>query len=75
LRDLSEVPLYWEENELDWGVYELYVEWGEKEWIHTIADLKSRVVSQQEYEILWLKQCEKMQQDLDAQRRLKRNKS
>lgn len=69
LHGLSEVPVYWEEDELDWEAYEICVEWCKKEKIHTIADLKDRVVSQQEYEIVWYKRCEKMQQDLETKRR------
>jgi len=68
LHGFSEVPVYWEDEELDWNAYEICVEWCRKEGVHTIADLKSRVVSQNDYEILWYKRCEKMQQDLETKR-------
>jgi hypothetical protein len=68
LHNFSEVPVYWEDEELDWDAYEICVEWCRKEQIHTIADLKNRVVSQKDYEILWYKRCEKMQQDLKKER-------
>jgi hypothetical protein len=58
------IPVYWEDEELDWDAYAICVEWCLKEGICTIADLKSRVVSQKDYEILWYKRCEEMQQDL-----------
>jgi len=64
----SEVMVYWEEDELDWEEYEICVAWCKNEGIHTIADLKNRVISDKEYEILWLKRCEKMQQELTARR-------
>lgn len=73
LRDLSEVHVYWEDEELDWDAYEICVGWCRKEGIHTIADLKNRVVPQKDYEILWYKRCEKMQQGLEAKRKRKQD--
>ena len=72
LHGFSEVPVYWEDEELDWDAYEVCVGWCKKEGIRSIADLKNRVVSQKNYEILWYRRCEKMQQDL-AKRRRKKN--
>ncbi|NWF86555.1 hypothetical protein HXY32_01885 [Candidatus Bathyarchaeota archaeon] len=69
LHGLSEVPVYWECEKLDWEAYTICVEWCKKAGIHTIADLKNRVVPQKDYEILWHKRCEKMQQDLEAKRK------
>ena len=60
----SEVPVYWEDEELDWDAYEICVRWCKEDGIHTIADLKNRVVSQKDYEILWYARCKEMQQDL-----------
>jgi len=71
LHSFSEVPVYWEDEELDWDAYEICVEWCKKDGIHTIAYLKNRVVSQKDYEILWYRRCEKMQQDL-AKRKLEK---
>jgi len=73
LHSFSEVLVYWEDEELDWDAYEICVGWCKKEGIHTIADLKNRVVSQKDYEILWYRRCEKMQQDL-AKRKLKKER-
>lgn len=69
LHNLSEVLVYWEDEELDWDAYEICVEWCKKEGIHTIGNLKCRVVPQKDYEILWYRRCEKMQQDLEAKRK------
>jgi hypothetical protein len=71
LSGLSEVRVFWDEDELDWEAYEICVEWCKEEGILTIADLKGRVVAQKEYEELWLKRCEEMQQNLEARRRQK----
>jgi hypothetical protein len=72
LRNVSEVPVYWENEELDWDAYIVCLEWCRREGIRTIADLKNRVVPQKDYEILWYRRCEEMQQDL-AKRKSKKN--
>ncbi|MGD0478066.1 MAG: hypothetical protein ABSB29_07865 [Nitrososphaerales archaeon] len=72
LHDLSEVPVYWEDEELDWEEYKICVEWCRKEGIHTIADLKNRVVPQKDYETLWYRRCEKTQKELEARRKRKK---
>lgn len=71
----SEVPVYWESEELDWDAYKVCVEWCKREGICTIADLQNRVVSQKEYEKLWYERCEKMQRGLEAKRRKIRSSS
>ena len=48
---LSEIPVYWEDEELDWDEYEICVEWCKKEGIHTISDLKNRTVSDKDYQV------------------------
>jgi len=68
LQGFSEVPVYWETDELDWDAYRICIQWCKKEGIHTIADLKSRVVSSKDYDVRWLQRCEKMQQRLTARR-------
>jgi len=71
LRGMSEVKVYWEEDELDWDEYVVCVDWCKKEEINTIADLKERVVPSKEYQVLWLNRCEKMQRELEAKRNQK----
>jgi len=68
LHDFSDVPVYWENEELDWDAYEICIKWCKEEGIRTIADLENRVVSQDKYEILWYKRCEEMQKDLETKR-------
>jgi len=72
LQGLSEVPVYWETDELDWDAYRICIQWCMQAHIHIIADLKNRVVSSKDYEVLWLQRCEKMQQELEAKRRNKK---
>jgi hypothetical protein len=69
LHNISEVPVYWEDEDLDWNEYKICVDWCINERIHTIADLKDRVIPQKDYEILWYKRCENMQQDLANKRK------
>jgi hypothetical protein len=69
LRGVLEVRVYWEEDELDWNAYEICVEWCRKEGVRNIADLKNRVVSPKEYDVLWVNRCKKMQQELEARRK------
>jgi len=69
LYGLKEIPVYWEYEELDWEAYKICVEWCKEEGIRTIADLKNRVIPHEEYEILWYRRCEKMQQGLEAKRK------
>jgi hypothetical protein len=64
LHDIPMIPVYWEDEELDWDAYAICVEWCKKEGIRIIADLKGKVVSQKDYEILWYRRCEEMQLDL-----------
>jgi hypothetical protein len=65
---VSEVPVYWEDEELDWEAYEICVEWCRESGIRRISDLKNRVVPQKDYEILWYKRCENMQRSLEKKR-------
>jgi hypothetical protein len=71
----SKVPVYWEHEELDWEAYEICVGWCKEEGIHTIADLKGRVVLHQEYEKLWYDRCVKMQKKLEDKRKLTQKKT
>jgi len=65
----SEIPVYWEDEELDWDEYEVCVRWCKEEGIHTISDLRNRVVSPEDYEVLWLDRCMRMHQDLEAEKK------
>jgi len=72
LHGLSVVPVYWEYEELDWEAYEICVKWCKNEGICTIADLKNRVVSKDDYGVLWLNRCARMQAELKERRRIRR---
>jgi hypothetical protein len=71
LLGLSEIPVYWEDEELDWDEYRICVKWCEEEGIITISDLKKRVIPHEDYQVLWLDRCKKMQTDLEIKRKTK----
>ena len=71
LSGLREIRVFWDEDEMDWEAYEICVEWCKEAGIHTIADLKDRVVSEEEYELLWHRRCDVMHKELEAKRRSK----
>lgn len=70
LHNIQMVPVYWEDEELDWDAYEICVGWCKEEGIRSIADLKTRVIPQKDYEILWYRRCEEMQRDLAERKSL-----
>ncbi len=74
LLGISEIPVYYwndedEDEKLDWDEYRVCVDWCRVEGIKRISDLKSRIVSNKNYQILWLDRCKKMQQDLESGKR------
>ena len=62
------VDVVWEDEDLDWEAYRICVQWCKDEGITKIPDLKQRVISHEDYEILWYERCKKMQDDLDRKR-------
>ncbi len=68
LSGLSEIRVFWDEDELDWEAYAICVRWCREADIRTIADLKGRVISREEYERLWIRRCQQMQQALERKR-------
>jgi len=68
----EDVRVEWETEDLDWEMYEICVDWCKKAGIFSIADLESRVITHEEYEILWYKRCKDMQDKLTKQRKNKK---
>ncbi|MBE0526588.1 MAG: hypothetical protein IH631_06565, partial [Candidatus Thorarchaeota archaeon] len=65
----KKVACVWEDIEMDWDAYRIYVQWCEEEGIETIANLKDRILDPEEYQVLWLDRCRVMQDELQASRR------
>jgi hypothetical protein len=62
------VPVVWDQDDLDWEAYRICVAWCMEESIHSVADLRGRVVSESDYEQLWYARCRLMQAALSEQR-------
>ncbi|MFX0062020.1 MAG: hypothetical protein ACFFC7_07515 [Candidatus Hermodarchaeota archaeon] len=74
LRGLKEINVYWDrdwdsEEELDSEAYEICLHWCLEADIQTIADLKGRIVDDEEYQVVWLQRCQHMQEKLEKQRK------
>ena len=65
---VSEICVYLDDDELDWEAYQICVDWCVKENICSIEDLKDRIISEEDYKILWLKRCSDMQSMLAEKR-------
>lgn len=64
----TEIPVVWDEDELDWEAYQICVDWCLDVGIHTITDLEGRVILPEQYETLWHDRCQVMQDELARQR-------
>jgi hypothetical protein len=69
LEGYEEVEVEWETFELDWEAYEICIQWCKDEGITSIADLMNRVISHNEYEILWYERCRIMHEELEKKRK------
>ena len=68
LHGIEKVRVFWDEDSLDWEAYEICVRWCKEAGIRTIADLKERIVSQKDYEVLWHQRCDQLHHDLAMRR-------
>ncbi|MFX1417571.1 MAG: hypothetical protein ACFE9N_01490 [Promethearchaeota archaeon] len=69
----TKIPVIWEDEELDWELYQICIKWCTDEGIYSIKDLMDRVIDQKEYEILWYKKCEDLHKELMIKRANKKN--
>ncbi len=68
MRGFDEVPVYWDEDELDWEAYRICVAWCQEAGVHTVLDLAGRILGPDDYELLWHERCRQMQQELASWR-------
>jgi hypothetical protein len=66
LKGINEIKVYWDEDDLDWNAYQICVDWCNDENITYINVLEGRVISDEEYKVLWLDRCRVMQQELES---------
>ncbi len=64
LNGYNEIKVIWEDEDLDWKLYEICVEWCKQAGIRTIADLKNRIIDHESYKIKWIERCKKMGEKL-----------
>ncbi len=64
-RGVEMLPVEWDEEDLDWGLYDVCVSWCDEKNIMTIADLDSYIIPAREYKQLWIGRCEALARELD----------
>ncbi|MFX0003380.1 MAG: hypothetical protein ACFE9C_08820 [Candidatus Hodarchaeota archaeon] len=64
----KEIPVIWEDEELDWEMYEICIKWCKDAGIYSIADLGDKIIEQKDYEILWYKRCDDLHKKLALKR-------
>lgn len=58
------VPAVWDTDDLDWEAYRVCVQWCRAEGIRAVGDLAARIVSEKDYQRLWLNRCRRLHQEL-----------
>jgi len=69
LAGISRLPVYPDEDELDWEAYQICVRWCQEAGIVSVTDLQMRVISPERYNKLWLDRCMQMQNRLAEKRK------
>jgi len=64
----QEVECEWEDTEMDWDEYRVCIQWCKEEGIQSVADLAKRIISPENYEVLWLERCRIMHDDIEMKR-------
>lgn len=64
----TELPIVWETEELDWEMYQACVAACLEQGITSPAALTARIVSASEYQEKWDGWCDRMQEEIRAQR-------
>lgn len=59
---LTEVPFVWDEDDLDWELYQKCVDACLERGIRSIAELKGRILSPEDYVVKWDYWCDKLQE-------------
>ena len=63
------IHAYWDEDDLDWELYQVCVDWCIQEGIINISHLEKKIIDKSAYDELWMKRCEEMQKKLETKRR------
>lgn len=65
---INKIPVEWEDENLDWEMYEVCVKWCKDNGIFTIKDLENRIVTHKKYKIVWYERCKIMQKEIEKNR-------
>lgn len=69
LSGIDAISVYWEtDDDLDWEMYEECVQWCRDEGIRSVLDLKTRIVSPEDYQRLWHDRCDALRLTLARRR-------
>jgi len=52
------LPVYWDEDDLDWSIYEICLGWCQDEGVQRISDFSERILTGVDYQKLWHDRCE-----------------
>ena len=64
LNGYDQIKVIWEDEELDWKLYKICVEWCKQAGIRTIADLKDGIIDHESYKTKWIERCKKLEDHL-----------
>ena len=70
LNGVEKVKVYWDEDDLDWDAYRECIRWCVDEGITAIGNLSNRIITHEQYKMLWFDRCQEMQDRLKAEREL-----
>ncbi|MDO5326144.1 MAG: A/G-specific adenine glycosylase [Clostridia bacterium] len=68
LAGMKEIPVCDEWEELSWEAYDESIRWCDAEGADTIEKLAKRIVSPEEYQILWNDRCDQLHRELEEKR-------
>ncbi len=71
LKGYQEIECIWEDLEMDWDEYRVYVQWCKEAGIESMHDLRDRFLDHDDYEVLWLGRCKDLQEKIELQRTTK----
>lgn len=57
---VTEIPVYWDEDVLNMSLYQTCLEWCRKQKITSIGDLEHHVITNETFEELWIKRCQRL---------------
>lgn len=71
LYGFKKIKVEWEDEDLDWEVYQICIDWCKEEGITSISDLDDKIINNESYQIKWIKRCHDMFTELEKKRKEK----